>query len=236
MFSALFIVLLSLVMGAIPALIFIFLLRKRLLGLAKGFLLILVVLSAAGAVNLTYGMGAGFFGGFLSCLVIPAAAVSLVLLIAARRYLAYSPDEPRYRLHVAGAILIPLLVFAPMLGELAIIGACNAWTRDVGNTIVEALEAYRQDHGAYPPGLEALVSDYMAAIPSAHCFAPYQWFQGADFSAVDKAQFTLRECPDGEATLLTVSSLELDFILRHNLTTGRWSRVSFLDGQCSHLR
>ena len=227
------------VIGAVPALIFIFLLRKRYLGLTKIYLLILIVLSAAASVHLTYGLGAGFFGGAFSCLTIPIAASSLIVLIfAGVRFLRpFKEDKSRRRLYLIGIFLIPFLLFAPLLGELLIIGTCDALNRQRGNTIVRALETYKQDHEAYPEDLEALVPTYIPALPSARCFTPYHWFHGSDFiDLATKAQFSLYKCPREEVTLLVIPSVEFDFFQRYNLTTGHWSKISFLDGKCSFLR
>jgi len=227
------------IIGAIPALIFLFLLWKRYLGLTKVFLLILIALSAAASVHLTYGLGAGFFGGGFSCLTIPIAGSSLIVLIlAGARFLRPSKeDKSRRRLYLMGVLLIPFLLFAPLLGELLIIGTCDALNRQTGNTIVRALDAYKQDHGAYPEDLDALVPTYISALPSARCFTPYQWFHGSDSTDLaTKAESSLHKCPREEVTLLVIPSVEFDFIQRYNLTTGNWSRVSFLDGKCSHLR
>jgi hypothetical protein len=227
------------IIGAIPALIFLFLLRKRYLGLTKVFLLILIALSAAASVHLTYGLGAGFFGGAFSCLTIPIAASSLIVLIlAGARFLRPSKeDRSRRRLYLMGVLLIPFLLFAPLLGELLIMGTCDALNRQTGNTIVQALDAYKQDHESYPEDLDALVPSYISALPSARCFTPYQWFHGSDYiDLATKAEFSLHKCPRQGVTLLVIPSVEFDFFQRYNLTTGNWSRVSFLDGKCSHLR
>ena len=57
----------------------------------------------------------------------------------------------------------------------------------------------------------------------------------APYSAI-KAGFGLHECPPQNVKILTVYSVEFDFIQRYNLATGNWSKVSFLDGRCSYLR
>jgi hypothetical protein len=230
--------------GAAPALIFIFSIWKRYLRLTLVFLLILIILGAAASVFLLYG--GGFFGVGLSCLTVPVAASSLIVLIGARAafFRSSKEDKSRRRLYLMGIFLIPFLLVGPLLEEFLIIGACDAWNRRTGNTIARALEAYKQDHRTYPKDLEALVPTYIPVLPSARCFAPYQWSGGSDtyqrFHAMSTlwtdGEFRLHKCPREEVTLLTVPSVLFDFIQRYNLATGNWSRTSLLDGTCTFVR
>ncbi len=235
------------VAGAGPGLIFVLLIRKRQLRLATILLVVMALGSVAMALNLTYGIGVGIFGGAFSCLVLPAVAMSLIAVIATRAntWRLLWGDPARQHMYVIGAVLVPLLQLAPLPGEIAIVTACDALNRREGDAIVQALRAYRQDHDVYPETLQALVPGYLAALPPPRCFATfgwfhgsdvYQWMPGSDILRAGSAQFELERCTIGRVTLLTLPSIRFEFIQRHNLDTGNWSRVSFLDGACSYLK
>jgi len=235
--------------GAAPALIFVLLLWKRYWVLIPVLLLILIISGVAASVYLLYG--GGFFGVGLSCLTVPIAASSLIVLIGARAtFFRFSKeDKSRRRLYLMGIFLIPFLLLAPLLEEFFITYTCDALNRRTGNTIVRALDAYKQDYRTYPQDLGALVPTYIPALPSPRCFAPYQWLHRSDsdlepyemamapmWSMWTDARFELHECPAEGVKLLIVPSVLFDFIERYNLTTGGWSRTSLLDGICSYLR
>jgi hypothetical protein len=237
-------ILIVFVIGAIPALIFVLLFWKRYLGLIPVLLLILIILGAAAAVYLLYG--GGFFGVGVSCLTIPVAASSLIVLIGARAtfFRLSKEDKSRRRSYLMGIFLIPLVLIAPLLEEFFITYTCDALNRRSGNTIVRALEAYKQDHKTYPRDLDTLVPTYISEIPSARCFTPYQWFGDSDayqrfhFSSSlwTDGEFKLHKCSSEKVTLLIVPSVLFDFVHRYNLTTGNWSRTSLLDGTCTSVR
>ena len=232
------------VIGAVPALVFVFLFWKRYLRLILVLLLILIILSAVASVYLFYG--GGFFGAGMSCFMIPVAASSMIILIGARARLfrSFGEDKAGRRLYLVGIFLIPFVLLGPLWEGFLIVGACDALNRQTGNTIVRALDAYKQDHRTYPKDLEALVPTYLPALPSARCFAPYQWFGESDsyqrFHAMSSlwtdGEFKLHQCSREEVTLLIFPSVLFDFIHRYNLTTGNWSRTSLLDGTCTFLR
>jgi hypothetical protein len=245
----LILVVVPLVLGAAAALIYIFLISRSYLGLATGFLVLLAIMSLVTAVNLTFGMGSGMFGRLLTCLVLPATAASLIVFIAARSrfFRSAGQDKRLRRWYLVGFVLVPFLQFFPFIGELFIGQACDALHRQTGETIVAALEAYRDDFGAYPDDLEDLAPRYIDEIPSPRCFSAFGWFERSDSDQADTLSgtgpksavaegFKLHECDPQKAKIVTVYSVEYDFILRYNLATGNWSRVSFLDGRCSFLR
>lgn len=127
----------------------------------------------------------GIFGGAFSCLVLPVAAVSVIAVIATRtKTWQLLGDNPvRRRLYLLGAILVPLLQLAPLVGEVALVAACDALNRRIGDGIVQALQAYHADHAAYPEDPATLVPDYLTEIPPARCFALFGWFHGPEIYA-----------------------------------------------------
>ena len=233
--------------GAGPPLLFVWLVRTGRPRPAIVLLVILGLISVAMALNLTYGIGVGIFGGAFSCLVLPVAAVSVIAVIAtrAKTWQLLRDDPGRRRLYLVGAILVPLLQLVPLPGEVALVAGCDALNRGTGDGIVQALQAYHADHQAYPEDLAALVPEYLTEIPPARCFAPFAWFHGPEIYAhmpglglpsLGSSPFHLEPCPREGVMLLTVPSIRIEFIQRHNLETGIWSRASFLDGVCSYLR
>jgi hypothetical protein len=225
---------LFLITGVVPALIaliFIFLLSKRYLHLIIAFLLFLLIWGIFFSVYIVLGIGTFLLGGALSCLTLPAAVISLIVFIGCRAafFRRFKEDELRRRLYLAGGLLVPFLILIPCFGPIFITSMCFELNKQTGKTIVVALEAYKQDHGTYPEELESLVPTYLPAIPSARC-VPF-----SSPSADEKPEFALRKCRTGE-TLLTVPIATGEWIQRYNLATGNWARVSFLDGACSHLR
>jgi len=230
--------------GAVPALIFILLLRIRLEQLIPLLLLILVILGAVFAVLLLYGMG--LFGMGPSCLTVPVAASALIVLVGARALFLRSigEDKSRRRWYLIGLFLIPFLQVAPLLEQFLLVGACDAWNRHKGDAIVRALEAYKQDHLVYPADVEALAPTYIPELPTARCFSPFRWFGGSDaYQGVHAmsslwidGQFKLHECSTEQVKLLIVPSVLVDSIQRYNPKTGEWSRTSLLDGTCASMR
>ena len=230
--------------GAVPALIFILLLKIRLQRLIPLLLLILAILGVVFAVPLLYGMG--FFGLGPSCLTVPVAASALIVLVGARAlfFRSIGEDKSRHRWYLIGLFFIPLLQVAPLLEQFLLVGTCDAWNRHRGNAIVRALEAYKQDHLVYPADLEALAPTYIPELPTARCFSPFHWFGGSDayqgFHALSSlwidGQFKLHECSTERVKLLIVPSVLIDLIQRYNLKTGEWSRTSLLDGMCASMR
>jgi hypothetical protein len=227
-----FYLLLFLVIGVIPAvisLVFIFLLSKRYLPLVVAFLSLLLIGGIAISVYIVFDIGT-FWGGALSCLTVPAAVISLIVFIGCRAafFRRFEEDKLRRRLYLAGGLLVPFLILIPCFSPIFATSICFELNRHTGNTIVVALEGYKQDHGTYPEKLESLVPAYLHEIPPARCVP----FSSPPY---ERPEFTLRKCRTGE-TLLTVPIATGEWIQRCNLATGNWSRASFLDGACSHLR
>jgi hypothetical protein len=239
------ILLLVVIVGAVPALIAlgsIFLLIKRRLYLMVAFLSLLLIGGIAASVYIVFGIGTFLLGGALSCLTIPAAVVALIVFIGGRAsfFRRFKEDKLRGRLYLASCLLVPFLILIPCFGPIAITSMCFELNRQTGNTIVTALEAYKQDHGTYPEELEDLVPTYLPAIPPARCVPlsppPSNEKPGAIlYPLYQKPKFALQRCHTGE-TVLTVPIATGEWIQRCNLATGNWARVSFLDGACSYLK
>lgn len=53
-------------------------------------------------------------------------------------------------------------------------------SQEIGDGIIEAIDAYRQAHGGYPDGLDALVPDFIPEIP-----APVAGLQVWEYRRID---------------------------------------------------
>lgn len=184
---------------------------------------------------IAYNFGSFFPGPGLcvAVLLIPVMLLSLIFMLSRRHAVRESMGDPsRYRLYVAGLVLIPLLQLAPLVEAAVFSRACNQANRGRARAIVAALEDYRAAQGDYPGELAALVPEYAAAVPAPACVAPFGW--ASSFGPRDDA-FELQQCDD--VTVLTVPAFADDsFSQRYNLATGTWrGKVSFLDGACSYL-
>ncbi len=220
--------LMGLHLAAIP--VFIFLMWKRSIRAAAGWLIFLVLESVAAAFLSVYASGMFGLGGIMACLALPTAIISLlILLIPLRRFFqAFEQDQPRRRFYLIGGLLIVVLQVGVFVGQFGVKSACFAQTRRRAAPIIAAVESYHQEHGSYPQELEKIPLTSLPGLPSPAC----GWSRTSDSS---RAGFTLEQC-EPDVTLLTVYAVDGDFIRRYNFSTGNWSTVSFLDGTCSYLR
>ncbi len=215
-------------LGAVP--IFAVLLWKRSVRAAAMWLIFLVLESIGAAVVSVYAGGMFGLGSILACLTPFTIVVSLLLfLIFWRRFFRASEDnQQQRRFYLVSGLSIVALQVVVFAGHFGIQSACFAQTRRQATPIIDAVEAYRQANGDYPQELEEIVPSYLEALPSPSC----AWLR---IDSYTPAKFALERC-EPDITLLTVDSLDGEFIRRYNFATGDWSFVSFLDGTCSYLR
>jgi hypothetical protein len=215
------------VLSIASALVFVLLLRRSVKW-ALLFLGLLVIVEAGITLGAVYTFGGAFGPGALMCFAGPiaAAVTGIVLLLKIRKFVHQFPrDRARILVYLLGGLFIAALQLAPAFGPVVIRSVCFVGHQAIGDTIVEAMEAYRADSGSYPTELEELVPRYLPAIPVPPC---------ARLSSHED-EYDLHECRSGELLLIT-DSVDGMGIERHNLSTGNWSSISFLDGACSHLR
>ena len=220
--------LMGLHVAAIP--IFVFLIWKRSIRAAAGWLIFLVLESVAAVFLAVYASGMFGLGGIMACLALPTAIISLlVLLIPLRRFFQeFEQDQPRRRFYLIGGLIIVGLQVGLLIGQFGVKSACFAQTRRRAAPIIAAVESYHQEHGSYPQELEEIPRSSLPGLPSPAC----GWSRTSSSS---QAGFTLEQC-EPDITLLTVYAVGGDFIRRYNFSTENWSTVSFLDGTCSYLR
>lgn len=96
-------------------------------------------------------------------LVFTFAVLALLLHLAGVLLALVLRRRPDLRLHAArsGIWLFALVALG------AIWGLHQSGTRERGNRVVAACEAYRVQHGRYPETLDALVPAFLAAVPPA---------------------------------------------------------------------
>ena len=162
----------------------------------------------------------------------------LVFRTQARRFYQSVGDDPvRRRWFRAGMLLLPALqLSAPLIG-FGYARSCDVLNRRAAQPIIAALESYHQDHGRYPmlagrhqSDLGFLVPQYLDAIPSRACKAPFRW---VDSNSVDE-DWSLYFCTNnpGQETLLLVPVIGTDSKQIYNPETKWWSRGNSFDGYC----
>lgn len=150
-------------------------------------------------------------------IVVAAATGTLILLLPFRQ-----GRLPLLHVALVGAALI-----APLAGLAGYAGTCNTLNYRAGDSIAAALNAYQDTEGDYPARLDALLPDYMAAIPSVRCFAPFQPTRPPGRTA----DYWLIDC--GDRVLLSTSTLLGVGDSVRPLDEATWRAPSFLDGACS---
>jgi hypothetical protein len=180
-----------------------------------------------------YSFGGGFGYGVVLCFVsgVFGGVVSIWLLVITVRILRSRPWQGIRRQQVlvlAGIPLIVLTVYAPVVGPFGLGGICDWLNRDRAQPLIAGVQAYQSDNGGmYPPNLAALAPKYAVDLPQPACFPAGSTWEYKDFG--------LTHCPTGE-TLLTIYTIRGVSVQRYNFSTGRWSSISFLDGECNFLR
>jgi hypothetical protein len=215
-------------LGAIP--IFAVLLWKRSIRAAAVWVIFLVLESIVAAFVSVYAGGMFGLGSILVCLTPFTIVVSLLLffILLLRIFRVSEENQRQRRFYLVGGLFIVALQIVVFAGHFGIQSACFAQTRGRAAPVIDAVETYRQANGSYPQELGEIVPSYLPVLPSPSC----GWLRTDSYA---QAEFALERC-EPDITLLTVDSLDGEFIRRYNFATGSWSSVSFLDGTCSYLR
>ncbi len=182
----------------------------------------------------TYTFGDFFPGpGCFIAVTAPLAALATFLFV---RFWGTSRKAtlPRNgRLRTLMWFLPLLLLSVPML-SFAYARTCDALNRRAARPIIAALEAYRQEHGAYPDlasqsDLSFLVPEYLETIPPVACASPFQ----KETRFVSQG-WSLYPCShmEGEPLLLMVPMMGSDDQLIYNLNTRRWGIGDSFEGYC----
>jgi hypothetical protein len=227
--------------GPTAAFLYIALLKRGYRRMLWIFWALLVVFTILLGVLIAHTFGDFFPGpGCFATLLTPAAVLLtlLVFLFQAKRfYPAVGDDLNPRRWFQYGMLLLPALqLSAPLIG-FGYARSCDVLNRRAAQPIIAALESYYQDRGRYPmlPGrhqsdLGFLVPQYLDAIPSRACQAPFKW---ADSDSVGD-DWSLYFCTNspGKETLLLVPVIGTDSQQIYNPETKWWSRGNAFDGYC----
>lgn len=210
--------------------------KQRWPWLPLSFLAFLTMWAMTGSEIIAYTSGIFGVGSMLSMLVVPLSCLALIVFIVGGiRLFVRAQDvaaHPQWhRVYYAiGALLIVGLSIWPLMGSRRIHNRCNRQNREVGDIVIVALTTYEQAHNQYPKKLDVLVPDYLPDVPTLQCFEIYEKYDPGHYVP----PIEIVACSD-DITVLSVPDLSNSFPQRYNLTTGEWSKVSFLDGVCSHL-
>lgn len=171
--------------------------------------------------------GGAFGPGVLMLCIAPPFGI-LGLLIHFRLSRRYRSEEnvlaPIWWRSLLLAVFVVTVFMAPLPGYYAVTSLCNGLHARAAEPLVQALDDYREAQGNYPGTVEALVPEYIEAIPTPFCFG---LFPQAQYQS-----YTLERCPE---PILWLDVVQRGFPQRLNLETGEWSTISFLDGVCSFL-
>jgi hypothetical protein len=202
---------------------------------------LLTVWAILGPGFLAYTFGGGFGPGtMLSMLSIPLDCFSSIVIAVGGISILLKERKGRWKrdtaIYVVCALVILALPVVPVAGGRAIRNRCDRWNREAAETILPALEAYKGDEGVYPESPEQLVPEYVDALPTLRCFENRLKYGMSEspLGVEETHKLEVVRCSD-TVTLLVAPDLAGGWPQRYNLTTGRWSKISFLDGVCSFL-
>ncbi len=196
----------------------------------------LILFTLASAVFMAYNYGDFFPGpGAVMCFLSPLVGVGTAVFLvrpALRARAEIGATARRWLL--IGAMAIPMQQIAtPFLG-MGYSAVCDRIHAGQAGPIIAALAAYQRDQGNLPFPLEALVPNYIDALPTPACLAP---LLALDAGNAQWKKFDLYPCLDPAVTLLTVPTvLDGDAVQRYNLSTGNWSVMDTFEGVCSFLK
>ena len=206
--------------------LFILLIKRAPLWASGVFLLALIPESVLVALYTLSTFGGAFGPGILlfcaSALIVPVIFIAAIIM---GMRLFPQLDGTRRMVYGLGSILILLAQTSPILGNYGIGGYCDARVKDYGNEIVEVIQGYQKDHGAYPEEIEDLVPDYLPSVPIFNCMgAP--GLQDEAFVA----EYEIKQC-QGKPSLSTQSA-DGSRDIWYDFERGEWSSMSFFDSGC----
>ena len=169
--------------------------------------------------------GGAFGPGILLFFVSPVMTIIVLVALVAGGKLRSELDKQRQTFYRVGAVLLLSTQLAPIIGIIGIGGYCDNQTRKLGDKIVAAIQAYKNNTGAYPTRIEALARDYGKGEISYSCMNGL----GVNIDQFT-ARFRIQECRE-HLSLVTDSTDGVN-VVWYDLETNKWSRISFLDSSC----
>jgi hypothetical protein len=206
--------------------IFILLIKRSPLWVSFIFLLAIIPESIFVSFYTLISFGGAFGPGILafcaSALIVPVIFVAW-LIMGLRLFPQL--DQTRRMVYGIGGIIILLAQAAPILGNYGIGGYCDAKAKDYGNGIVEIIQRYQEDKGAYPEEIANLVPNYLPSAPAYNCMGSL----GLQHDSL-VADYEIKQC-QGKPALATQSA-DGSRDIWYDFETGQWLNASFFDSGC----
>ena len=206
--------------------IFILLIRRTPLWASYIFLLAIVPESVLLAFYTLINFGGAFGSGILlfcaSALIVPVIFIA-VILIGTRLFPQL--NGARRAVYSLGGLLILLAQTSPILGNFGIGGYCDAKVKEYGNEIVQAVQGYQKEHGAYPDKIADLVPGYLSSVPTYSCLGGLGLHKEPFV-----ADYEIKQC-QGKPSLATHSA-DGSRDIWYDFDRGAWLSMSFFDSGC----
>ena len=206
--------------------IFILLIKRTPLWASYIFLLAIIPESVLLALYTLINFGGAFGSGILlfcaSALIVPVIFIA-VIIIGMRLFPQL--NGARRAVYSLGGLLILLAQTSPILGNFGIGGYCDAKFREYGNEIVQAVQGYQKEHGAYPEKVVDLVPGYLSSAPTYNCLGGLG-LHDEPFVA----DYEIKQC-QGKPSL-TTHSADGSRDIWYDFEKGGWLSMSFFDSGC----
>jgi hypothetical protein len=206
--------------------IFLLLIKRTPVWASYIFLLAIIPESVLVALYTLINFGGAFGSGILlfcaSALIVPVICIA-ALIMGMRLFPQL--DRTRKAIYGLGGLVILLAQTSPILGNYGIGGYCDMKFREYGNEIVQAVQQYQKDHGAYPEEIDELVPGYLSSVPTYNCLGGLGLHNKAFV-----ANYKMEQC-QGKPSLATHSA-DGSRDIWYDFARGEWLSMSFFDSGC----
>ena len=160
---------------------------------------------------------------FLSSVVV--TFIGILIWMFSSKNLFEHIEKKKKNLYILGSCIIIFAQFSPVIGKYGIGGYCDIKITQFGNSIVVAIQEYKHQNNVYPTTLYKLKPEYFQKDPVYSCMGKI----GISHETL-VANFYFQEC--NEKPSLVTSSTDGVYTKWYDLTTGQWSKISWLDSNC----
>ena len=206
--------------------IFILLIKRTPLWASYIFLLAILPESIVVALYTLINFGGAFGSGILlfcaSALIVPVIFVA-VLIIGMRLFPQL--NVARRAVYSLGGLLILLAQTSPILGNFGLGGYCDAKFKEHGNEIVQAVQRYQKEHGAYPEKIADLIPGYLSSVPTYSCLGSLGLSEEPFV-----ANYEMKQCQRKPS--LATHSADGSRDIWYDFDRGEWLSMSFFDSGC----